>query len=154
MMDLQAAIGIHQLRRVETNWQRRRAIWARYQEAFERLPVTRPAEPSPGTRHGYHLYSLLIEDATAGLSRDAFIAQMTRNNIGVGVHYLSAPEHPYYRERFGWRPQDYPHAMRIGRSTVSLPLSAKLSDRDVEDVIGTVRRALADRATPSASRAA
>nr|MBC8390975.1 DegT/DnrJ/EryC1/StrS aminotransferase family protein [Deltaproteobacteria bacterium] len=61
------------------------------------------------------------------------------HNIGTGVHYLSIPEHPYYRQRFSWRPEDYPNAQRIGRQTVSLPLSAKLTDHDVEDVIRAVR---------------
>jgi dTDP-4-amino-4,6-dideoxygalactose transaminase len=65
---------------------------------------------------------------------------MTAHNIGVGVHYLSIPEHPYYQQTFGWKPEDYPHAMRIGRQTVSLPLSAKLTDGDVEDVINAVQQ--------------
>jgi dTDP-4-amino-4,6-dideoxygalactose transaminase len=67
---------------------------------------------------------------------------MTAHNIGVGVHYQSIAEHPYYQERYGWRPEDYPNAMAIGRQTVSLPLSAKLSDEDVEDVIAAVERSL------------
>jgi dTDP-4-amino-4,6-dideoxygalactose transaminase len=54
------------------------------------------------------------------------------------VHYLSIPEHPYYQRSFGWTPADYPHAERVGRQTVSIPLSVKLSERDVEDVIGVV----------------
>ena len=60
--------------------------------------------------------------------------------LGVGVHYRSIPEHRYYRERFGWQPEDYPNATRIGRSTVSLPLAAGLADRDVNDVIEAVKR--------------
>jgi dTDP-4-amino-4,6-dideoxygalactose transaminase len=67
---------------------------------------------------------------------------MTNHNIGVGVHYLSVPEHPYYQKRFGWKPEDFPNAMRIGRQTVSLPFSAKLSDTDVFDVIAAVREIL------------
>jgi dTDP-4-amino-4,6-dideoxygalactose transaminase len=139
MMDIQAAIGIHQLERVEANWQRRQEIWQRYDEAFAGLPVTRPAADEPDTRHAYHLYTLLIEERTARTSRDHFLDGMTRQNIGVGVHYLSIPEHPYYQEAFGWRPEDFPNAMRIGRQTVSIPLSARLSDSDVEDVIAAVR---------------
>lgn len=138
MMDIQAALGIHQLRRVEENWQRRQAVWQQYQAAFAELPVTCPAEPDPDTRHAYHLYPLLINEVQAGLSRDAFLNAMTAHNIGVGVHYLSIPEHPYYQETFGWQPEDYPHAMKIGRETVSLPLSPKLSQADVEDVIAAV----------------
>jgi len=139
MMDIQAAIGIHQLERVEANWQRRQEIWQRYDEAFAGLPITLPAAPEPDTRHAYHLYTLLIDERTARTSRDHFLDGMTRQNIGVGVHYLSIPEHPYYQEAFGWRPEDFPNAMRIGRQTVSIPLSARLSDSDVEDVIAAVR---------------
>jgi len=67
---------------------------------------------------------------------------MTANNIGVGVHYLSIPEHPYYQETFSWQPKDYPNAMQVGRQTVSLPLSAKLTNEDIEDVIEAVMQIL------------
>jgi len=142
MMDLQAAIGIHQLRRVEANWKRREEIWNRYNEAFAGLPVTLPAPTEPDTCHAYHLYTLLIDEARAGISRDEFLEGMTANNIGVGVHYLSIPEHPVYQEKFGWQPADYPNAMRIGRETVSLPLSAKLTDNEVSFVVEAVRNVL------------
>jgi dTDP-4-amino-4,6-dideoxygalactose transaminase len=139
MMDLQAAIGIHQLQRVEPYWRRRQEIWQRYNEAFSDLPIGLPAEPELDTRHAYHLYTILVDEAKTGISRDAFLNAMTAQNIGVGVHYLSIPEHPYYQQTFGWKPEDYPNAMRIGRQTVSLPLSAKLTDEDVEDVIIAVK---------------
>ncbi len=142
MMDLQAAIGIHQLQRLEQYWQRRRQIWQRYNEAFADLPITLPAEPEPGTRHAYHLYTVLIDEARTGISRDAFLSAMNAENVGAGVHYLSIPEHPYYQRMFGWKPEDYPHAMRIGRQTVSLPLSAKLTPEDVEDVIKAVKKCI------------
>ena len=142
MMDIQAAMGIHQLKRIEAYWLRRRHIWHQYNEAFSDLPVVRPADPEPGTRHAFHLYTILIDEKKAGLSRDAFLAAMTRENIGVGVHYLSLPEHPFYQQSFGWRPEDYPNAMRIGRRTVSLPLSAKLNQEDVRDVIQGTRRTI------------
>jgi len=142
MMDIQAALGIHQLRRVETNWERRQQVWAQYQEAFRDLPLVLPAPPEPGTRHAYHLYTVLVDPATAGITRDQFLQRMTAENIGVGVHYQSIPTHPYYQERFGWKPEGYPHSDRIGRQTVSLPLSPKLTDRDVADVIAAVRTVL------------
>lgn len=142
MMDLQAALGIHQLRRVEKNWQRRAEIWRQYNEAFAGLPVALPVDPEPNTRHAYHLYTLLLDSAQCGLDRDEFLVEMTAHNIGVGVHYLSIPEHPVYQDKFGWRPEDYPHAMRIGRQTVSLPLSPKLSDAEVARIIETVRTVL------------
>jgi len=142
MMDLQAAIGLHQLKRIERYWLRRQQIWHRYNEAFADLPVGLPAAPEAHTRHGFHLYTLLIDEARTGLSRDAFLDAMTRHHIGVGVHYLSIAEHPYYQDRFGWAPEQWPHAMRVGRETVSLPISARLSDGDVEDVIEAVHRCL------------
>ena len=140
MMDIQAAIGIHQLSRVETYRQRRQEIWNRYNEAFADLPIDLPADPEPDTHHALHLYTILIDPEKTGISRDAFLDAMIAQNIGVGVHYQSIPEHPYYQERFGWKPEDYPNSMRIGRQTVSLPLSAKFSERDVEDVNTAVRK--------------
>lgn len=143
MMDLQAAIGIHQLQRVAPYWQRREQIWQRYNQAFADLPITVPADPEPETIHGYHLYTILVDEASSGISRDAFLGAMTAENIGIGVHYQSLPEHIYYQERFGWLPEHYPNAMRIGQQTVSLPISAKLTDADVEDVIAGVKKSLA-----------
>ena len=140
MMDLQAAIGIHQLKRIEKNWKRRQEVWKRYSEAFIDLPISLPVDPEPGNRHAYHLYTILIDEGKTGISRDSFLDAMTEENIGVGVHYLSIPEHPYYQKTYGWKPEDYPNAMQIGRQTVSLPLSAKLTDDDVEDVIKAVRK--------------
>jgi len=142
MMDLQAAIGIHQLARVEKYFVRRCEIWDRYQEALADLPLTLPAPEEPGTRHARHLYTILVDPAACGVERDDFLMRITREGIGVGVHYLSIPEQPYYRQRFGWTLDDTPHAVRIGRQTVSLPLSAKLTDRDVADVVEAVRRSL------------
>ena len=142
MMDIQASLGIHQLRRVESNWERRREIWTRYEEALRDLPLTLPAPEDSGSRHAYHLYTILVDEDRTGISRDAFLSAMTWHNIGVGVHYLSLPEHPYYNSALGWRPDDYPNAARVGRQTVSLPLSPGLSDRDVQDVIDAVHEIL------------
>lgn len=142
MTDLQAAIGIHQLRRLEQNWHRREAIWNRYASELARLPVTLPAPPAANTKHSFHLFTLLIDPQTCGVTREEFVQNMTRCKIGVGVHYVSVPEHPYYQRTFGWVPEDFPHAARIGRQTVSIPLSAKITDQDVADVIEAVATSL------------
>lgn len=142
MTDIQAALGIHQLARVEANWQRREAVWARYQRELAGLGLGLPAEPEPGTRHAYHLYTVMVDKERCGIARDDLLDAMTAENIGVGVHYLSIPEHPFYRERYGWRPEEYPEALLVGRQTVSLPLSPALSDVDVSDVVRAVRRSL------------
>ena len=138
MMDLQAALGIHQLRRVEQNWQRRREIWGRYQQAFSDLPAGRPAEPDKHTRHAYHLYTLTIDETNCGMSRDEFIAGMSSAGIGVGVHYRSLAQQPYYQSEFGWHPSDFPASTAFGDSTVSLPLGPKLTDAELSRIIETV----------------
>ena len=142
MMDLQAAIGIHQLARVEANWLRRQQIWRRYQDALAGVGLTLPSEPVDGERHAYHLYTVLVDDTAVGVTRDQFLEGMTAQNVGVGVHYLSLTDHPYYRNTFGWDESRCREATRIGRQTLSLPLSPKLSDADVEDVIEAVHRVL------------
>lgn len=138
MMDLQAALGIHQLPRVDRYWERRRAIWDRYMEAFASLPVGLPAPVAPDTRHAFHLFTLRVNRERCGLSRDEALTALHKRNIGSGVHYLAIPEHPFYQRTFGWRPEDTPNATAYGRETLSLPLSPKLSDRDVADVIEAV----------------
>lgn len=142
MMDMQAALGVHQLKRVEAYGQRRSQIWQYYMAAFTDLPVGLPAPVEANTRHAYHLFTILIDKEKAGVSRDGFLDRMTADGIGVGVHYMSIPEHPYYQQTFGWKPEDYPNAMRIGRQIVSLPISAKLNDADIVDVASAVTKCL------------
>jgi len=139
MMDLQAAIGIHQLSRVEQAWESRREIWAQYQQAFCDTSVGTPAEPEPDTRHGHHLYTLTINADSCGLSRDEFLVRMQELGIGVGVHYQCLAVQPYYTERFGWQRDDYPTASAFGDTTVSLPLSARLTEAEVNYIIDTTR---------------
>ena len=142
MTDLQASLGLHQLARVERNAARREALWERYQQALRGLPFQLPAAPAVGTRHARHLYTVLLDEAEAGLARDELLDRMTFHNIGVGVHYLAIPEHPYYAERFGMRPDETPVATAIGRRTLSLPLSAALDDQDVDDVVTALVRSV------------
>jgi dTDP-4-amino-4,6-dideoxygalactose transaminase len=145
MTDLQAALGIHQLARVETTWARRQKLWDRYERELADLPVTLPTAPEAHVRHGLHLFTLLIEQARTGIDRDGFLEAMGRAGLGVGVHYRSIPSHGFYRDRFGWRNDGYPHAARIGASTVSIPLSAKLSDDQQTRVITGIRRFIPGR---------
>lgn len=140
MMDLQAAIGIHQLARVESAWLRREAAWAYYMDALSDLPLGLPALPAAETRHAYHLFTLQVSKDRFGLDRDEFLEGMNRLGIGTGVHYMSISEHPYYQQRFGWRPEQWPNAMRFGRQTVSLPLSPKLTNQDLQRVVDAVEQ--------------
>jgi dTDP-4-amino-4,6-dideoxygalactose transaminase len=139
MMDLQAAIGMHQIQRVEAYWRKRLAVWNKYTRAFADLPVGLPAKFEPNSRHGLHLYTILVDVKKVGITRDEFLSGLHRRNIGSGVHYLSIARHPVYQQRYGWKPEDFPIADEIGQQTLSLPLSAKLNDKDVDDVIAAVR---------------
>lgn len=145
MMDLQAAIGLHQLPRVPAWLKRREEIWARYDEAFATLPLLLPAPADPESTHSRHLYTLMVDPERAGLTRDEFMVRLHAMGIGTGVHYRSLHLHEYYRERWGYQPRDFPNAAWISDRTVSLPLSAALEDRDVEDVIEAVHRSLGVR---------
>jgi len=142
MMDLQAAIGMHQITRVELWWQRRLQIWRRYMQELSDLPIGLPAPWGEHERHALHLFTLQVDKARCGVSRDELLMRLHRQNIGTGVHYRAVPGFKVYRERFGWKPEDYPAAHTIGERTLSIPLSAKLSDTDVGDVIAAVRSAL------------
>lgn len=140
MTDLQAALGLPQLARVEANLRRREAIWRRYDEAFADLPLELPAPPAPGTRHARHLYAVRIDPGRCLVSRDRFLAALHAEGIGAGVHYRALSEHAFYRSELSLEPGAFPVAEDAGRRTLSLPLSSGLSDEDVEDVVAAVRR--------------
>ena len=139
MMDLQAAIGLHQVPRIDAWLRRREEIWARYDEAFAELPVGRPAAAPDDQVHARHLYTLMVDEGTSGLSRDAFMGQMHERGIGTGCHYIGVHLHPYYQRAFGYTADDFPNATWISERTVSLPMTPFLSDDDVEDVVAAVR---------------
>lgn len=138
MTDLQASFGLHQLRRLEKNLLRREQIWAAYNSAFKDLPVSLPPDAQIDTRHSRHLYAIRVK-SDSPLDRDALMAGLHHRNIGTGVHYTALHLHTYYHETYGYKPGDFPNAEAVGATTLSLPLSAKLTDDDVEDVIGAVR---------------
>jgi dTDP-4-amino-4,6-dideoxygalactose transaminase len=144
MTDMQAALGIHQLPRIDRYWRRRQEIWQAYDKAFAELPVFLPAPVPAEAKHAYHLYTLLLDTDQLRFSRDQFLEQMTTANIGVGVHYIALHLHPFYQRTYGYKRGDFPNAEWISERTVSLPLSPKLSDGDVADVIAAVRGILDD----------
>ena len=117
-------------------------VWQAYNAAFSELPCVLPADPEPGTRHAYHLYTPLVEPGRIGQSRDWVLNALNAENIGAGVHYFPLHQHPYYRKTFGWKLGDFPTAERIGAQTLSLPLSAGLTEKDVADVILAFKKIL------------
>ena len=141
MMDIQAAIGLHQVGRLGSYHDRREEIWRRYDAAFADLPMITPAPAEENTVHARHLYTLLIDIDALEFDRDRFQEMLFEDNIGTGVHFVALHLHPFYREMYGYRRGDFPAAEWISDRTLSLPLSAKLTDADVDDVIAAVTRA-------------
>jgi len=139
MMDIQASLGIHQLERIGKNFERRKEIWNIYNKAFEDMPFDIPSEEKD-TVHARHLYTLLLDIEKLKISRDEFVNALRRENIGTGVHYISLHLQIYYKETFGFKKDDFPNSAHISERTVSIPFSAKLTEKDVQDVIDAIAK--------------
>ncbi len=140
MPDVLAAMGIYQLSRVEENLKLREKYWYIYNEAFARMPeIITPIEEK-NIKHARHLYTILIRPELLRIDRNEFIEALRREEIGTGIHFTPLHLHKYYREAFGYKRGDFPEAEFIGERTISLPLSPKLSEQDVQDVIKAVRK--------------
>jgi dTDP-4-amino-4,6-dideoxygalactose transaminase len=144
LTDLAAALGLVQLPKLDGWLQRRVHIWEHYDREFADLPVILPAAPEVNTVHARHLYTLLVTDDSP-VTRDDFMLEMHRRGIGTGVHYRALHTHTYYQKRWGFRSEQFPNAAWIGERTVSLPLTPKLTDGDVERVVAAVREVLRGR---------
>lgn len=142
MTDIQASIGIHQLKKMEVNAQRREEIWKIYNQSFQELPLILPSPTPPDQRHAYHLYTPLLELERIRCTRDEFLQALHQENIGAGIHYVALHLHPFYQKTFGYREGEFPRAEFISHRTFSLPFSAKLTDQDVEDVVQAVKKIL------------
>ena len=142
MTDVQAAIGIRQLEKVETYHRRREALWNFYAEALSDLPLTPPLPPEPDCRHAYHLYTVLVDTEHARLDRGALRAALKDRNIGTGLHYPALHLQPLYRQTCGTYPGQFPNAEYLSERTLSLPLSPRVSDEDARDVAAAVKTLL------------
>jgi dTDP-4-amino-4,6-dideoxygalactose transaminase len=134
MTDVQAAVGLHQLPRLDEWIERRAQLWSRYDKMLAGLPLQTPVPAQPHTRHARHLYQVLV-DPSAPLSRDKLLNGLTARNIGVGVHYRGVHLHPYYRDKYGLSAGDFPVAQSISERTLSLPLGPNVSESDQNDVV-------------------
>jgi dTDP-4-amino-4,6-dideoxygalactose transaminase len=134
MTDIQAAVGIHQLPRLDTWIDHRAKMWSAYDDDLRDLPLTLPTPPPAHAHHARHIYHVRVQSQT-GVGRDELLDELASRNIGTGVHYRGVHLHPYYRERYAIDPMSLPHSTAISNSTFSLPLSAKLSDQDRIDVV-------------------
>ena len=142
MTDLEAALGLPQLPMVEERWAQRERLWRAYDARLSGLPVRLPEVGARETRHAYHLYTPLLQVEQLSVGREQIVAAMEAENIGVGIHYEPAHTQPFYIERFGRDDEAYPNATYIGERTISLPLSAGMTESDVSDVCAALGRIL------------
>lgn len=142
MMDIQASLGIHQLKRLAQYDAHRKMIWDYYNKELKDLPIELPNYEGEDMKHVMHLYTVLVDEDKAGISRDEFIYELHLRGIGTGVHYNPVHLNKYYRDTYGYKNGDFPNAEYIGARTVSLPLSAKLTMEEAERVVKAVREIL------------
>jgi perosamine synthetase len=139
MTDIAAAIGIHQLRKCYAFHERRMAIARMYDEALRDVPGVRVPAVADPVSHAWHLYVLQVDPEALTIDRNVFIERLIARNIGVSVHFIPLHLHPYYRERYGYKPADFPNALAAYQRIISLPLYAKMTDEDVTHVVTAVR---------------
>jgi dTDP-4-amino-4,6-dideoxygalactose transaminase len=141
MTDIQASLGLPQLRSIEKNLKIRNTIWKQYQRAFSKLDgVTTPAPDEPNSVHARHLYALVLKPEMFKIGRNKFVAALQKEGIGTGVHFTPVHLMEYYRKTFCYKPGDFPNAERIGLNTFSLPIYPTMSNQDIEDVIAAVNK--------------
>ena len=147
LSDLNCALGLNQMRRLDAFVKRRREVAALYRERLSDVPSL--TLPPAHDGHAYHLFPIQVE----AVLRGALFAHLAENAITLQVHYAPVPLHPYYKKRFGYRWGDFPEAERFYRGAISLPMFPLLEDADVERVAGCIRAFLAHGSpwTPSCS---
>jgi len=141
LTDIAAALGLQQLKRLDAFQRRREEIAVRYHEAFADLPLVTPPRPAPGDQHSWHLYVVRLADG-APLTRDRCIEAMFEAGIGCSVHYIPLHLHPYWRDRYGLAPAQFPHSQNAYDRMLTLPLYTRMSDADVQRVCDAVRTLL------------
>jgi dTDP-4-amino-4,6-dideoxygalactose transaminase len=139
MTDIQAALGLQQLSRFEAMQQRRREIVAQYQAAFQEDSAFETPVHRSHVTHAWHLYVLRLRESELAIDRNQFIDELTSHNIGTSVHFIPIHLHSYYRDKYKWQAQDFPVALQNFNRMLSLPLSARMTDQDVADVIEAVK---------------
>lgn len=140
MTDIQASIGIHQLRKLEGFIKKRQSYARIYDENLSPLDEIEILSPCEYGRNTYHLYIIKLKLERLRLTRNEFIQALLVENISANVHYIPVHYHPYYKNRFGYRPGDYPVAEDTYRRVVSLPIYPKMSEDDVWDVITAIKK--------------
>jgi dTDP-4-amino-4,6-dideoxygalactose transaminase len=143
LTDIAAALGLQQLKRANAFQARRAQIAAAYHAGFAGMPVLTPPDAPSGETHSWHLYPLRLSDA-ARIDRDALIERLFRAGIGCSVHYIPLHLQPYWRDRYALRPEAFPHSQHAYERMLSLPIHTRMTDADVQRVVGAVGEALGE----------
>ena len=138
LTDIASAIGLWQLRKLERFHSRRLEIVEAYSAAFGAEVALEPPVQRAHVDHAWHLYVLRLRPEALRIGRDQFIDELSRRNIGTSVHFIPVHLHPYYRNKYGYAPTDFPVALSNFERLISLPLHPGLSDQDVADVVEAV----------------
>ena len=138
MSDIMAALGLVQLRKLETMTQRRIEIARRYNDAFREMPELELPPDRAGVRHCWHLYILRLRLEKLAVDRAQFIEELRQRGIGASVHFIPIPLHPYYRSTLEMR-DPCSRALAEYPRLVSLPLYSSMTDAEVERVVEAVR---------------
>jgi len=139
LTDVAAALGIQQLKKCEHFWNLRQRCVQWYNEGFKDVPEITAPYVSADVQHAWHLYVIQLNLEQLRISRNEFIDQLRAANIGTSVHFIPLHLHPYYRDTFGYRPQDCPSASAVFERIISLPLYPKMTEAEVQRVIEAVR---------------
>jgi dTDP-4-amino-4,6-dideoxygalactose transaminase len=140
LTDVASAIGRVQLRRMDELQQRRNEIVARYDEAFSQLPELEIPTVRENVESAHHLYVLRLDPDRLTISRDDFVRALADLGITASVHFIPIHVHPYYRDKYGYRPEDFPVAWNAFQRMLSLPLYSRMQDADVDHVIAAVEQ--------------
>jgi dTDP-4-amino-4,6-dideoxygalactose transaminase len=138
MTDMQASLGLVQMRRLAELQRCRHKVVAQYQAAFAQHPAFELPVERPEVEHAWHLYVLRLNHEALTIGRDQFIEELKARNIGISVHFIPIHIHPYYRNKYGFQPDDFPVAHGNFLRMLSLPLHPRLTEEDVNDVIEAV----------------
>jgi dTDP-4-amino-4,6-dideoxygalactose transaminase len=136
--DVSAALLIHQIPRLEANWRRRHAIAALYDQGL--AGVAGLSRPRVFGRSAHHLYTIWV----APEHRDAVLHGLQQKGVGVAVNYRAIHTLTYFRERFGFAPEDFPNALAIGNRTLSLPFYSRLTDEAVGYVVDSLKQVMGE----------
>ena len=140
LTDIACALGISQLKKLEANLARRRAIAARYTRAFRELSAVVVPAVRDGVEPAWHLYPIRLRLEALSAGRAEVFRALRGENLGVNVHYIPVHKHPYYRERFGYQGGEYHVAEDAYERLISLPMFHAMTDQDVNDVIAAVSK--------------